>query len=316
MSRTIQKGAVNQSIELYIIDSTDGTPETGVLWNAAGMDLKYRREGAAVVSVTEATLAALTTAHADGGFLEIGNGWYRFDLPDAAFATGADSVLIFGTVTGMIVMGVGVQLVDYDPMDSTRLGLTALPNAAAEAAGGLYTRGTGAGQINQSANGQGDANVAVMAANVITAAAIAAAALNGKGNWNVGKTGYALTSAEQDAIVDKVWDEVQSGHVTAGTFGLFLDAIVSGRATPAQVNLEVSDVMNTDTVTLPGQAAPPLTPTKEEILAYIYKAFRNRKRQSATLWELFADNETTVDQKATVSDAAGIAIKQEIVSGP
>jgi hypothetical protein len=42
--------------------------------------------------------------------------------------------------------------------DSVRAGLTALPNANAEAAGGLYTRGAGAGQINQDANGRVDTN--------------------------------------------------------------------------------------------------------------------------------------------------------------
>lgn len=51
------------------------------------------------------------------------------------------------------------EIVAWNPYDSVRAGLTALPNAAAEAAGGLYTRGTGAGQINQSANGMADANV-------------------------------------------------------------------------------------------------------------------------------------------------------------
>ncbi len=48
----------------------------------------------------------------------------------------------------------------FDFSDQVRGGLTALPNAAAEAAGGLFTRGTGAGQINQPANGRIDANVA------------------------------------------------------------------------------------------------------------------------------------------------------------
>jgi len=33
------------------------------------------------------------------------------------------------------------------------------------------------------------------------------------------KTGYSLTTAEEDAIVDKVWDELRSGHVVAGSFG-------------------------------------------------------------------------------------------------
>jgi hypothetical protein len=56
--------------------------------------------------------------------------------------------------------------------------LTALPNAAAEAAGGLYTRGTGAGQINQNANGQVDSRTVGMANDTITAAAIATGAID------------------------------------------------------------------------------------------------------------------------------------------
>lgn len=39
---------------------------------------------------------------------------------------------------------------------------TAVPAVAAEAAGGMYTRGAGAGQINQDANGRVDANVAAI----------------------------------------------------------------------------------------------------------------------------------------------------------
>ena len=46
-------------------------------------------------------------------------------------------MLIFGTVTGMVVIGEYVQLVSYDQFDAVRLGLTALPNAAADAAFGL-----------------------------------------------------------------------------------------------------------------------------------------------------------------------------------
>lgn len=156
----IKAGTTDVSVVIRIIDSTDGTPETGVVYNTSGIDLEYRRELAASTDITEATLAALTTAHADGGFLHIGNGYYRLDLPDAAVAAGATGVLVHGTVTGMVVIGCYIQLVAYDPFDTVRLGLTALPNAAAEASGGLYTRGTGAGQINQANNGQIDANAA------------------------------------------------------------------------------------------------------------------------------------------------------------
>jgi hypothetical protein len=133
----IKKGSTDRSVELYIVDDTDGTPELGVLFNTAGVDLNYRRDGAAVVTDTVVTLALLTTAHTDWGFKEIGNGRYRFDLPDAAFATGVPKVTIGGTFTDMVVLPVVIDLVDYDPEDATTLGLTALPNAAADAAGGL-----------------------------------------------------------------------------------------------------------------------------------------------------------------------------------
>ena len=110
----VKKGSTDRSVALRIIDSTDGTPETAVLYNTSGIDLWYRREGAAKVSITEVTLAALTTAHTDGGFLAVGNGEYRLDLPDAAFATGANYVDVGGTVTGMIVIGGRVRLVNFD----------------------------------------------------------------------------------------------------------------------------------------------------------------------------------------------------------
>ncbi|MCH8292398.1 hypothetical protein IH992_15005 [Candidatus Poribacteria bacterium] len=259
--RLIKKGSTNISVELYIIDNSDGTPELGVLFNTAGIDLNYRRDDAVVTSITEATLAALTTAHTDGGFLEVANGRYRFDLPDAAFATGVSQITIGGTVTGMVVLPITIQLVDFDPDDVVRMGLTALPNVIVEGAGGLFTRGTGAGQINQSANGQIDVNaerlnnvaqslldlkdfadagydpaankvqgvvltdtvtdltnLPSITANWITAAGIATSALNGKGDWNIGKTGYDLSTAGILAI----WHQALTAIVTAGSVGKLL----------------------------------------------------------------------------------------------
>lgn len=131
----VKKGSTDRSVAVRIIDSTDGTPETGVVYNTSGIDLWYRREGAALASITEATLAALTTAHADGGFLAVGNGEYRLDLPDAAVATGANYVDIGGTVTGMIVIGGRVRLVDFD-LEST-LGMQRKGTAAAISSGTL-----------------------------------------------------------------------------------------------------------------------------------------------------------------------------------
>lgn len=112
MSRPITKGATDQSTVIRIVDSTDGTPETGVTSATGGLDLKYRREGAVTANLTESDLSALSDAHSDGGMLHIGAGYYRVDLPDAAVASGADGVLVFGTVTNMVVIGAYHALVD------------------------------------------------------------------------------------------------------------------------------------------------------------------------------------------------------------
>jgi hypothetical protein len=300
------------------------------------------------------------------------------------------------------------------------------------------TATTGLG--NQTANITGTITTATnvttlngLAANVITAASINANALDGKGDWNIGKTGYSLTQAFPTNFADLAIT-LTTGQVTVGTnadktgysisgaittldglnnvaatdivsagaittlagavanvdlvdvtttnsdmvdnpldaaghraaLGLAaanLDTQLADIPTVAEfnartqptadyfdwttdtvanvtlcatttnltnaptngdltatmktsVNTEVSDVLKTDTVTLPGQVAPPLAPTFEEMISWLYKVLRNRTDQTSSLWQLYADNETTVDAKATVSDNGTTAVKQEIVAGP
>ena len=87
-------------------------------------------------------------------------------------------------------------------------------------------------------------------------------------------------------------------------------------ATPAQVNTEVVDALNVDTYAEPGQGAPAATATLAAKINYLYKAWRNKKTQTSTTFSLFADDATTVDQKATVSDDATTATIGEIATGP
>lgn len=133
----VKKGSTNRSVRIRIVDATTGLPETAVEHDESGIDLWYRREGATKTPITEAALTALDDAHSDGGLEHIADGVYRLDLPDAAFASGAEYVEFGGAVTGMVVFGGVVRLVDIDVEDTVRAGLTALPNAAADAAGGL-----------------------------------------------------------------------------------------------------------------------------------------------------------------------------------
>ncbi len=135
----IKKGSTDQSVVIRILDSTTFLPEQAVEHNTTGIALWYRREGAAKVAITPAALAALTTAHTDGGLEHIDDGYYRLDLPDAALATGVNGVMVGGAVDDMVVQGVYIQLVAFDPQDTVRLGLTALPNAAAATDAALNT---------------------------------------------------------------------------------------------------------------------------------------------------------------------------------
>jgi hypothetical protein len=143
----ITKGSTDRSVDIKILN-TDGTPNESIVFNTSGLALWYRRAGAAKTALTPVTLAALTTAHTDEGFLHIDDGVYRLDLPDAAFATGANHVTVGGTVTGCVVVGGRVKLVDANLEDTVRLGLTALPNIVSGNAGAVVTSGTGTAQLD------------------------------------------------------------------------------------------------------------------------------------------------------------------------
>lgn len=168
--KMLKKGVTSQSIDIWVEDSSSGVGAglTGLVFNSAGLVAYYHRPGSASVAITLVTLAAITTAWASGGFKEVDAtnmpGWYRLDVPDAVIASGVDRCYIgLKGATNMKPVPIEIMLTTFDPQDGVRLGITALPNANAEAAGGLYTRGSGAGQINQDTNGRVDSNVKAFA---------------------------------------------------------------------------------------------------------------------------------------------------------
>jgi len=96
---------------------------------------------------------------------EIAQGWYYVDL----------STTDTGTTGPLIVRGTEANCDDieiaYNVVNAHNAGFDGVPNAAAEASGGLYTRGTGAGQIAQQANGQIDVNLSTIKTQAVTCAA-------------------------------------------------------------------------------------------------------------------------------------------------
>lgn len=113
--RPIQKGATDVSTVIRMLTTSSGQPFTTGNSSTTGIAFSYMRLGAANVSITLSDLSDLTDAHSDGGILHISSGYYRLDVPDAAFVTGASEVLIHGSADSETVIAVRHPLVDYDP---------------------------------------------------------------------------------------------------------------------------------------------------------------------------------------------------------
>ncbi len=170
--------AAQRRILVYLVDDTDGkTPKTSITVSAG--DIKIGKNGAA-------------EANHGGTWTEIASGFYYYE-----FSSGECDTLGFLSFriikTGVRTFGKSCQVVPWDPYDATRLGMTALPNAAAASSGGLPTSGTGSNQIDLS---------------------------SGNGRVRLSATG-----------VDDIWDEAMSGHTTAGTFGLSASPLRTATAT-------------------------------------------------------------------------------------
>src|SRR3972149_6248186 len=97
MKRQIVKGAPSKILEIFVqaSSSTTGAGLTGLTNASGGLTCYYHRNSAgAAVAVTLVTMTVGTFT--SSGFKEIDAanmpGWYQLCLPDAAYATGADSV--------------------------------------------------------------------------------------------------------------------------------------------------------------------------------------------------------------------------------
>jgi len=195
-----------------------------------------------------------------------GNGSWSY-APTQAETNGNHVAFTF-TLSGAVSQLLNLYPVAFDPTDSVRIGLTALPNAAAGAAGGLPTDSAGKTAFNdldaagvRTAVGMASANldtqladlptVAEFEARTLVAAAYFDAATDAVANvttvgsvtgsvtvgTNNDKTGYSLatTPPTAAAIADAVWDEATAGHTTADTYG---GRIV--RSTSSNVSVQIT----------------------------------------------------------------------------
>jgi hypothetical protein len=153
--REIKVGSTSVRDFIFAQDTskTDGSGVSGLDYTK--FSCSYSRDddgnaGATVVSLATMTRGTWTS----GGLVEKdathAKGDYEVGYPNAAFASGSKQVTFtFYDAGNNNIAPIKVQyaLVQYDPQDSVRLGLTALANASAGGANGLLINGTNSGSV-------------------------------------------------------------------------------------------------------------------------------------------------------------------------
>jgi hypothetical protein len=179
------QGSVILRVKIPDSTATTGAGKTGLTSASSGLIISTIADNEAAATAytvaatnvesisTLGTFAAPTAGKCRFKEVDATNhkGIYEIQIADARWAvSGAKSLIVsISGATGAAECDAHIPLTSLDPYDAVRGGLTALPNAAAQAAGGLYTRGTGAGQIAQDANGRIDVNIAAISTDSVAA---------------------------------------------------------------------------------------------------------------------------------------------------
>jgi hypothetical protein len=131
---------------------------------------------------------------------------------------------------------------------------------------------------------------------------------------DIGTAGAGLTAVPWNAAWDpevqsEVADALADVGVTTTVTGR-IDAAISTRATPAQVNAEVLDCLVTDTHA-EVSGVPAATSSLKDKLNWLFALARNKLKQNTTTQTLYADDGSTTVSTATVSDSGTEATRGE-----
>lgn len=259
----IYAGDTDKTIYVRLRDATTGLAKTALAYNSAGAVCSYVLPRAARAAITLAT-QTVTGAHSDGGFVEVDatncKGLYRLDLPDAAIASGAYT-LISIEFDGIIEETIEIPI--HKPKVDVDLIKTQAVTCSTGVTVGAYVGGTAAAALaSVCTEGRlAELDAANLPTDVAAVKGDTAAILD-----DTGTSGVVLPQAQADkvwgtatrvltantnlndptaaAIADAVWDEAATGHTDAGKAG-------------AQLWTDIDDIL-TDTAVI-GAAGAGLT---------------------------------------------------------
>lgn len=326
------------------VDSTDGfTAETALVLTKG--TIRVAKNGGAFAAKS----ASDTAVHKENGYYGFNVDTVDTNTPGAlvlcAVTTGAlpvwfDVMVLASPVYDSLILGTDKLQVDVQEMlagvvTSTVIAANAI-GASQIADGAIDSASFAAGALANAAFGTGAISATKFAAGAIDAAAIAADA--------IGASELAADAVAE--IADAIWDELQSGHTGAGSFGKYVDAQLSVIAAyidtevaaikaktdqltftaankvdatadlstqgKADVNAEVVDALATDT-NAELAALPGASPTIVQIMLFLYEIARNKLTTTATEQKIYKDNGTSVLGTWAVSDDGTTFTKAEVV---
>lgn len=286
---TVKTGSTSRLEHVFILDSTSttGAGKTGL--TDASVTMSFFRPAdttVTLVTLSAGTLGTWTT----GGFKEINAtdmpGVYEIGMPNAVFAATFNHSVVMVKGTGIAPVVLEYNLVSYDPLDTVRLGLTALPNVVSGVAGAIITSGTGTAQLT-TATGQ------------VTVAT------------NNDKTAYSLSGTQTFNMTGNVTGNltgsvgsIASGGITSASFAagaidasaIASDAITSAELATSAIDEIADGILNRN---IAGGSST------GRLVKDAFRAIRNKSAIASGTLTVYQEDDTTSAWTATVvSDAA------------
>lgn len=186
MANLIAFGTTSNIVRFSLKNLTTGAPLTALTSASAGLIIgtiadneatttTYTQAASNIETITTlGTFATPTASKCRFKEVDATNhpGLYEFQIANARFAVSSSQRLVI-SVSGFATLlptDYEIQLVQFNPYDTVRLGLTSLPNVASGSAGAIITSGTGTAQLSVTA-GVASANTTQLAGQTVTAAA-------------------------------------------------------------------------------------------------------------------------------------------------
>ncbi len=277
--------AAHRRIPVLLVDITDGfTPELGV----TAPTINVSKNGA-------------TPASGAGTWAEIGNGQYYYQLTTGEVDTLGWVSLNIEKATVSRDYNSVVQIMAYDPFDTVRIGLTALPNAAAGASGGLPT-GNASGQVtvgSLAATAQTDTAGAVwnaLLASYTTANSFGARVVRTRST----SPSNEVTITGSFHIAADV-HELQPAVITAADFAT---GAIDANALNATALAAIADYLLLRKLDRTGQGTGSTANERTVLSALRY--LRNKVDISASTMTITTEDDTTTAWTATLSSTAGL----------